>query len=173
MRNLIAVSLVSLLTGLVAQSIAAQPGANKIKLINSESQEIGEATASEMPSGVSMINLDANPSGIAPGVHAIYIHEAGQCEPSFKSAGAHFNPGGNKHGLLDNQRDHVRDLPNIHVPENSPVRFEFLISDAALSGGKTNLADAVSHEKADDYKTEPAGDSGNRIACGAFVRAKQ
>jgi superoxide dismutase, Cu-Zn family len=178
MRNLIAVVVTAALF-LLTGTVAAQASANKVKLINSDRQEVGEATVVETPNGVLIaLNLNANPPGIAPGTHAIHIHEVGQCEPPFKSAGAHFNPTGKKHGFLDKQGDHAGDLPNIHVPKNAPLSVEFLITEVSLASGKANLSDAdgfaiVIHEKADDYKTDPAGDSGDRIACGPFVRSNQ
>jgi Cu-Zn family superoxide dismutase len=162
-----------------AQGTAAEANVTKTKLINSDRQDVGEATVTKAPNGVLIVvDLKANPPGIAPGTHAIHIHEVGQCEPPFKSAGAHFNPTSKKHGFLETQGKHVGDLPNIHVPKNAPLSVEFLVTQTSLTGEKGSLMDTdgfsiVIHEKADDYKTDPAGDSGERIACGAFVKGSQ
>jgi superoxide dismutase, Cu-Zn family len=180
MGNLGTVIVALLLAGTGAQSMAAQASARKVQLLNSEGQQIGEATVVETQNGVLIrLDLKAKPPGVSPGTHAIHIHEVGQCAAPFKSAGAHFNPSSKKHGFLDPQGQHVGDLPNIHVPENGPLTVEFLVAQDAAAGGKTSLSDAdgfslVIHQGADDYKTDPAGDSGDRIACAAFEgRAKQ
>jgi superoxide dismutase, Cu-Zn family len=158
-----------------AHSTAAEAIVKKAKLIHTDRQEVGEVTATRAPNGVLIVvDLKANPLAIAPGTHAIHIHEVGQCEPPFKSAGAHFNPTSKRHGFLEIQGKHVGDLPNIHVPKNASLTVEFLITQTSLTGEKGSLLDRdgfsiVIHEKADDYKTDPAGDSGDRIACAAFV----
>jgi superoxide dismutase, Cu-Zn family len=162
-----------------APNFAADLGGKKIKIINSDGQEVGEATVTESSSGVLIrLQLQRNPAKIAPGVHAFHIHEVGDCAPPFKSAGAHWNPTKKKHGFLDKQGAHVGDLPNIHVPENSPLTVEMVLPQASLSGGKTSLIDAdgfalVIHQGADDYRSDPAGDSGDRIACAAVEGSKK
>ena len=101
-----------------APNFAAEFGGKKIKIINSDCHEIGEATVTESSSGVLIcLQLQRNPAKIAPGVHAFHIHEVGECAPPFKSPGAHWNPTKKKHGFLEKQGAHVGDLPNIHVPE--------------------------------------------------------
>lgn len=162
-----------------ASNFAAELGGKKIKIINSDGQEIGEATVTESSSGVLIrLQLERNPAKVAPGVHAFHIHEVGECVPPFKSAGAHWNPTKKKHGFLDKQGAHVGDLPNIHVPENNPLTVEMVIPQVSLSGGKTSLIDAdgfalVIHQGADDYRSDPAGDSGDRIACAAIEGSKK
>lgn len=179
MRELVAVTIALLLTAAGAESMAAQPNVRKVKLLNSERQEVGEATVAETSNGVLIrLDLKAKPPGISPGTHAIHIHEVGECVAPFKSAGAHFNPSSKKHGFLDPQGQHAGDLPNIHVPENAQLTVEFLVPQGGVSGGKTSLSDAdgfslIIHQGADDYKTDPAGDSGDRIACAAFERPSQ
>jgi superoxide dismutase, Cu-Zn family len=160
-------------------NFAAEFGGKKTKIINSDGQEIGEATVTESSSGVLIrLQLQRHPAKIAAGVHAFHIHEVGECAPPFKSAGAHWNPTKKKHGFLDKQGAHVGDLPNIHVPENSPLTVEMVMPQVSLSGGKTSLIDAdgfalVIHQGADDYRSDPAGDSGDRIACAAVEGSKK
>ena len=160
-------------------NFAAEFGGKKTKIINSDGQEIGEATVTESSSGVLIrLQLQRHPAKIAAGAHAFHIHEVGECAPPFKSAGAHWNPTKKKHGFLDKQGAHVGYLPNIHVPENSPLTVEMVIPQLSLSGGKTSLIDAdgfalVIHQGADDYRSDPAGDSGDRIACAAVEGSKK
>jgi Cu-Zn family superoxide dismutase len=151
----------------------------QVNLINSQRQPVGEATLTETPTGVLIrVQLSQNPAGIAPGVHAIHLHEIGQCEPPFKSAGGHFNPSKKKHGFLTKDGKHEGDLPNIHVPERGRAMWEFFLPTMELGPGKGSLLDddgsaLVIHERADDYRTDPAGDSGDRIACGVITAKPQ
>jgi Cu-Zn family superoxide dismutase len=167
----IAGAVMGTLVAMASFSLAAEPKTLRTKLINTHQQQVGEATLTETPNGVLVrVELVQNPPGIAPGVHAIHIHEVGQCEPPFKSAGGHFNPLQKKHGFLSEQGKHLGDLPNMYVAKNAPVKVEFIVSQATLDAGKTGLLDAngsalVIHQEADDYRTDPAGDSGDRIAC--------
>jgi Cu-Zn family superoxide dismutase len=153
-------------------SSAAQSA--KASIVNSQLRQVGELVAMQTPHGVLIrIDLQAKPAGIDPGPHAIHIHAAGQCVPPFTSAGDHFNPLNRKHGFLQPQGKHTGDLPNIHVPENGPLTVEFLIPDGSAPGERTTLFDEdgfalLIHQRADDYRTDPSGDSGDRIACGAI-----
>jgi superoxide dismutase, Cu-Zn family len=157
--------------------LAAESRSAKAKMINSNRQEVGEATLSETPSGVLIrLNLRQKPEGISPGTHAIHIHNIGKCEPPFKSAGEHFNPMNKKHGFFSKEGKHIGDLPNIYVPESAPLTVEFLVSQLSLSGGSTSVFDSdgsalVIHQGADDYQTDPAGNSGDRVACGVIEQS--
>jgi superoxide dismutase, Cu-Zn family len=78
-----------------------------------------------------------------------------------------------KHGFFGKEGKHIGDLPNIHVPENAPLTVEFLVPQLSLGGGKTSVFDSdgsalVIHQGADDYETDPAGNSGDRVACGVI-----
>jgi Cu-Zn family superoxide dismutase len=162
-----------------SSSFTAELGGKIVKMVNGDRQEIGEVTVTETPSGVLIrLDLQRNPAKVAPGTHAVHIHEVGQCVPPFQSAGAHLNPMKKQHGFLDKQGTHIGDLPNIHVPQDGPFTVEMMIPQASLSGSRTNLLDGdgfavVIHQGADDYKTDPAGDSGDRIACAAIEGAAQ
>ena len=136
-------------------------------------QEVGRAELTDTPNGV-MVKV----TGLtAPaGTHAFHIHQTGRCEaPSFESAGEHFAPEDSQHGFEVGQGPHAGDLPNIHVPESGGLDFEFIASDVTLDQGESGLLDAdgsalVLHAGADDYQSQPAGDSGARLACGVIER---
>lgn len=158
-----------------AEALAAEP--IKTKFLNAQQKEVGEATLTQTPNGVVIrVQLPAKPEGITPGPHAIHVHEVGKCEPPFKTAGGHFNPTGKQNGFLDPKGKHAGDLPNIHVPENGLLTVEYLVPDLSLGEGKTSLLDQdgsalVIHQRADDYRTDPAGDAGDRVACAVIVRS--
>ncbi|WP_342506888.1 superoxide dismutase family protein [Sporosarcina sp. FSL K6-2383] len=140
-------------------------------IINTEGNEIGEARFVESGDGVT-ISIQAE--GLPPGVKGIHIHETGVCTPpDFTSAGGHFNPTHKEHGFDNPQGFHLGDLPNIEVDANGKVATEVTTAELTMKPGATHsIVDSdgsalVIHEKADDYKTDPSGNSGVRIACAA------
>lgn len=141
-------------------------------LIDSQRRTVGEARLEETPHGVL---LKLNLKNATPGVHALHIHEQGRCDaPTFESAGGHFAPSGRDHGFLNADGPHAGDLPNIEVPSTTELTVEYLLEDLTLGGGPGSLLDAdgsaiVIHAGPDDYKTEPAGDAGRRLACGRIA----
>jgi Cu-Zn family superoxide dismutase len=113
--------------------------------------------------------------GVPPGTHALHIHQVGKCEPPFKSAGDHFNPLSKQHGLRSEGGEHAGDLPNLVAPANGDVSVEVFAPGVTLTGGKEAVLDAdgaavVLHAKADDYASQPAGNAGDRVACGIIVK---
>ena len=142
------------------------------ELRNEQGKKVGAATLEETPHGV-LITLDLD--GVPPGTHAFHIHEVGKCEPGFKSAGGHFNPTDKKHGLLSAAGMHAGDLPNLNVPESGKLKVDVFATGVTLGKGICSLFDAngsslVIHAGPDDYKTDPAGDAGARLACGVVVK---
>ncbi|MGH7663261.1 MAG: superoxide dismutase family protein [Gemmatimonadaceae bacterium] len=143
----------------------------RVTLANSSSETVGEALLRQTVRGV-LITLDL--SAVPPGTHAMHIHSVGQCDPpAFDSAGDHFNPAGRSHGALDPQGMHAGDLPNVHAPESGRLRVDVLVENVMLAGGENGLFDAdgsslVIHTFADDYRTDPSGNAGSRIACGVI-----
>src|SRR5262249_36884479 len=131
---------------------------------------VGSADLTQTQGGV-LIKLTVK--DFKPGEHGVHIHAVGKCEAPFESAGPHFNPGNHKHGLLAGG-GHAGDLPNLHVPQNGDLEVEMVAANVTLENGKPNsLFDSdgsslVIHAGADDYRTDPAGDSGERIACGVI-----
>jgi Cu-Zn family superoxide dismutase len=136
-----------------------------------QGNEVGKATLAATPSGTLLtLELTAAP----PGAHGFHIHAVGKCEPpDFASAGGHFNPDETKHGLLNPEGPHAGDMPNIHVPEGGKLTVEVLNPLVTLSKESALLDEdgsaLVLHADADDYKTDPAGHAGGRIACGVIT----
>lgn len=131
---------------------------------------IGTATFTDTYAGVLVVGTA---TGLGLGAHGIHIHSAGKCDPPFASAGAHFNPLGKQHGFENPNGPHLGDMPNIDTPAAGGHRFEVLLPGVTLKG-TNRLLDAdgaaiVIHSARDDYKTDPSGDSGSRIACGVIV----
>jgi len=112
-------------------------------------------------------------AGLGLGAHAIHLHAVGRCVSPFTSAGAHFNPLGKKHGFKNADGPHLGDMPNIDTPAAGRLHFEFLVPGVTLRGENALLdgdgASIVIHSSRDDYATDPAGNSGSRIACGVIT----
>jgi Cu-Zn family superoxide dismutase len=114
--------------------------------------------------------------GFAPGTKAVHIHDVGLCDPpSFESAGPHFNPTAAEHGSANPKGPHAGDLPNITVDATGQGHLEVTNARVTLKPGPATLLDAngsalVVHESPDDLHSNPAGNSGARVACGVVVR---
>jgi Cu-Zn family superoxide dismutase len=154
--------------------IMTPSGATAIaELRDANGQPVGTATFTEVAGGVRIV-LDAR--GLPPGVKGVHIHEVGQCEPpGFTSAGAHFNPGRRQHGLMNPQGPHAGDLPNITIAPDGTGRLETMNERITLGADPNTLLDAngsalVIHAAADDFMTDPTGNTGARIACGPIVK---
>lgn len=143
-------------------------GARAVALLKSATgADIGRATATEVAGGL-RITVDAK--ALAPGKHGAHVHTAGRCDaPDFASAGGHWNPTNMKHGAMNPQGPHEGDLPNLEIDSGGRGTVAMMIPGATMTG----LLDAdgaalVIHASADDLMTDPAGNSGARIACGVF-----
>lgn len=130
----------------------------------------GVATISRRSDGV-FLSLSAEAP--AAGTYGMHLHAIGKCQgPDFTSAGPHWNPAMKQHGRNNPMGAHDGDLPNVDAAADRKITLEYKLTDIMLSG-PSGLLDAdggslVIHEKADDYKTDPSGDSGKRIICGVF-----
>lgn len=128
----------------------------------------GQVTFTAVEGGVKIV---ANVEGLTPGSHGFHIHEFGDCTaPDGSSAGAHFNPTNKKHGGPDDKERHVGDLGNIIADAQGKAHYERIDKVISLDGKDRILGRSIIiHEKADDFKTQPAGDAGSRQACGVIV----
>jgi superoxide dismutase, Cu-Zn family len=141
---------------------------------NAQGNSVGTASLRETKDGLLII---VNANGLPQGLHAVHIHSVGKCDgPSFASAGGHFNPLGKKHGLSNPDGPHAGDLPDLYVNQDGVGRYEALLGSMTLSSSETSIFDAdgsaiVIHTAADDNRTDPAGNSGDRIACGVITKA--
>jgi Cu-Zn family superoxide dismutase len=156
----------------VVEGHAVPPGA-QAELTDAQGKVLGKATFTQLPDGV-LIALKA--SNLPPGVHGFHIHDRAECHaPGFTSAGGHFNPDGKAHGFKNPNGPHAGDLPNLTVPDNGTVDISTLATGVTLRDGPNSLfkpggTSLMIHAGPDDYVTDPAGDSGARIACGAITR---
>lgn len=154
-----------------APSEAAAAASARAALVDATGASKGSATVSETANGVRLV-IEA--SGLAPGAHGLHLHTIGRCDvPDFKSAGAHWNPMTKVHGRDAPGGPHMGDLPNLIAGTDGSGRLEATIPGAKLAAGAMPLLDAdgaaiVIHAAADDYRTDPSGNSGARVACGVF-----
>jgi superoxide dismutase, Cu-Zn family len=139
----------------------------RASFINAKGEEIGTAILTESE-GVK-VRLDIR--RLPPGRRAFHAHENGRCDPpGFESAGDHFSPDGNEHGFLAKGGPHAGDFENIEVREDGTLKAELINKRITLGKGKNSLrkkggTSLVIHESTDDYKSQPSGDAGGRIAC--------
>ena len=132
---------------------------------------VARATAEEAGEGV-RVRIEAE--GMAPGAYGAHVHTTGRCEgPAFASAGPHWNPTGMQHGKDNPAGMHRGDLPNLLVGTDGRGSFEYTVLGSAIGGVSNAMLDAdgaavVIHQRADDYRTDPSGNSGDRIACGVL-----
>ena len=155
-----------------SQAMAASSGG--AHLIGLDGKPVGTAKFSQAGHGV-LIELDAH--GLKPGPHAVHIHAVGQCDAKvkFDSAGGHFSPVPKNHGFMDKHGAHAGDMTNQFADANGNLRASIYNPNITLKRGERSLFDKdgssiVIHAAADDYKSQPAGNAGGRVACGVIAR---
>jgi superoxide dismutase, Cu-Zn family len=131
----------------------------------------GTVTFTKVDGGVKVV---ADVTGLTPGLHGFHIHEFGDCSaPDATSAGGHFNPTHMQHGAPDAESHHAGDLGNIEADASGKAHYELVDKTLSLDGAESIIGHGVIiHEKADDMKTQPTGNAGARVACGAIGVAK-
>jgi Cu-Zn family superoxide dismutase len=174
---IVALALVSTGCSLVPEIpyVYPAPPAALARLVDDKGQAVGSAVFSQERGGGG-VRILVEVVGLAPGDHAVHIHEVGRCEPpAFESAGAHFNPTKAEHGTANPRGPHAGDLPDVTVNTEGKGHMEVTAKRVTLDKkSAASLLDAdgsaiVIHERADDKRTNPAGDSGARIACGVIA----
>ncbi|WP_119420162.1 superoxide dismutase family protein [Desertibaculum subflavum] len=142
-----------------------------------DGREIGKVVFRQTAAHGVAITAGFISGGLPAGQHGFHVHEKGACAPDFAAAGDHFAPEGHQHGVLALRGAHAGDLPNLHIPKTGEHVVEFFAAALSLEPRTAgNLLDedgsaVVVHAKPDDYKSQPSGDAGDRIACGVIRRA--
>jgi superoxide dismutase, Cu-Zn family len=139
-------------------------GGPSFALVNAAGQAIGQVRMWETPGGVTFRIAAA---GLPHGIHGIHVHAVGRCDPpGFATAGPHWNPAQRKHGFNAPAGPHAGDLPNVTVSANGVLQEAVSLPGASFASLlDSDGAALVIHARADDYATDPSGNSGDRIAC--------
>ncbi len=154
------------------QPPAAPARPKTIQINDLKGRKVGTVVLVDTPHG---LLVRGTLSRFPPGTHAVHFHETGKCEPPFKSAGGHLNPTQKAHGMLDPGGLHAGDLPNLVVPKSGKLAFEMFAEELTLGAGPKTVLDGdgtalIIHAKRDDYLSQPSGDAGDRMACGAITK---
>ena len=166
-----------------AAAIAGQPavadhhdaavGPPHAVVIDANGNRVGTIVLEETPAG---LLIKADVEGLPPGEHGFHLHETGVCNAAekFATAGGHFAPRSNAHGLMDSAGPHAGDMPNQFAAADGKLRAHVLNTQVSLGPGVGSLMDndgtaLVIHAGADDYASQPSGAAGDRLACAVLV----
>lgn len=163
MIRAVSVGLLAFAVGACEHYGGVGPGTSA-RLIDAGGASVGVVQYWELRGGVTL-RLEA--TGLPPGAHAVHVHTVGRCDPpAFTSAGAHWNPEGRAHGFQNPQGPHRGDLPNVTVARSGVLSETVTLPGASLAALRdADGAALVLHAAADDHRTDPSGNSGDRIAC--------
>ena len=162
---------ISLAACFLSYAATAKQNSVTVQLKNGQGQDIGTATITPSGKGV---RIKLNVHDLTPGEHGIHFHTVAKCEgPDFQTAGSHFNPDGKKHGLKNPEGPHAGAMMNFMGNAKGMSMATVTDMHVNLGTGANSLyanggTALVIHEKADDMKTDPSGNSGSRIACGVI-----
>ncbi|HWB32123.1 MAG TPA: superoxide dismutase family protein [Acidobacteriaceae bacterium] len=148
-------------------------GVLTVPLKKSDGSPAGTATFKESKDG-KQLSITVKLKDVPFGEHAVHIHQNPVCDaPDFHGAGGHFNPESKQHGMENPMGHHAGDLPkNISIGEDHMGEITYKVDYLTLAPGAANSVlghSIMVHEKADDMKTDPTGNAGNRIACGVIT----
>ncbi|MDT8319821.1 MAG: superoxide dismutase family protein [Xanthomonadales bacterium] len=139
------------------------------RMHNPDGESVGTVVLHSSPYGVLLhLRLAFLPAG----AHAFHVHAVGECTPPFTSAGGHFDPKGSNHGFMDDDGMHAGDMPNVQVSADGLAHLEVFNQNLRLDEAlfDEDGASIVIHEGPDDYRSDPAGAAGPRLACGVIKR---
>lgn len=176
MGRLVVVFVFLALTAGMASRVSAQGAAMQATadLKRADGTTVGTLTLTQEGD---VIHFAGDLGNLPAGVHGIHVHAVGTCSPNFAAAGGHYNPTGKQHGLENPAGAHAGDLANMMVNADGTAAYDHKTTMVSLLPGPISVYDAdgssiVIHASADDYKTDPAGNSGDRIACGVISVAQ-
>lgn len=164
---LASLTLLGLLAG-CASAPPAEPTARAEIRSASGSKVMGVAMFAEGADGLRVV---AKVSGLTPGEHGFHVHEVGDCSAAdATSAKGHFNPAGSRHGHVQGEH-HAGDLPNLRADNDGNASYRESVAGLSLRPGASSILGRaiVIHADADDYNSQPAGNSGKRVGCGVIV----
>src|ERR1700724_3133924 len=143
-----------------------------VEIKDAQGKSVGTIMLWENGKGAKGVGLEVKLHDLPAGTHAIHFHQNAKCDvPDFKSAGPHFNPDGKKHGFDNPDGHHAGDMPNFTLDAHGKAKVRLADKDVNLGSDAHSLfgnggTAIIIHAKADDMKTDPSGNSGDRIACG-------
>ncbi|MBM3927251.1 MAG: superoxide dismutase family protein [Sphingomonadales bacterium] len=152
-----------------ASTDAGSAGSATAMLRKADGTQVGRAVATEVNGGI-RISLDV--MGMPAGPHGAHVHTTGRCDgPDFTTAGGHWNPTNMQHGTMNPAGPHAGDFPNVQIGANGRGQLQMMLPAGTMAGMLDGDGAAfVVHAGPDDYRTDPAGNSGGRVACGVFER---
>lgn len=161
---------VVLMAATLAGCASTPPGPRAAAKLDAKSDSAVRGIVSFTTQEDGSLKVFVDATGLIPGEHGFHVHEVGDCRaPDASSAKGHFNPGGKAHGFHAGPERHAGDMPNIAADNYGTVRTTFVVTGLSLSGENTIVGRSVIvHADPDDYKSQPAGNSGKRIACGVI-----
>jgi Cu-Zn family superoxide dismutase len=168
MTRTISILFLSLLATACASTGGSKPAAEAELKAASGSSVSGSVTFAPEDG---KLRVQATVSGLAPGEHGFHVHEVGDCSAAdATSAKGHFNPAGKGHGHHGGHERHAGDLPNLVADAQGKASYSALVDGVTVGGGAGDIMgrSVVIHADPDDYKSQPAGNSGKRVACGVI-----
>lgn len=169
--SLLGVSLLGLAGCATGRGVIENPLESQVAVTAPDGRVLANARLSSAVGGVRVYVQSA---GLPAGTYAVHIHQVGTCEGAgFTAAGPHWNPTNREHGASNPAGTHLGDLPNLVVAANGEGSIGFVVRNATMSGPENAVIDAdgaavVVHAAPDDYRTDPSGNSGDRIGCGVL-----